>query len=1000
NNYTTYHFRVTAADSTGNISDYSNEVTAMPSDHTAPSAPTALSVTDSIASYFTIAWNMNTETDIAKYYIYRDSVPNPTTLVDSTVNVVDTVRAFTTLTIGTPYYFRVAAVDTSNNISALSNTATAVPYMIHPINSYAYGNGSITPGGTNYVNHGDSLQFTIHADTKNHIDSIAIDPNIVMVEQRAINGVEAKDLKRQTKRLAALEQMMDPLTIVGTGNDDTLQTYTFQNVTAGHSIKAYFSKNSFVVNAIVHGSGTVTPSGSTTVFIGDTLQYCITADQYNHIDSLMVDGVKVDSTFNYTFGNISGGHTIEAYFSPNVFDHFVVVAPSRGPIDPQTAGTPFSIVTTAVDAFGNPVDNFTGNVWFSSTDTTMSVLGGNYSIPFTAGQHGPQSVTMFRAGLQTISVIDSVSGKIGTSDPFSVNAAGLHHFAVTDTCGQAVPDQVENRPFTVKITALDIFNNIQSDYTGSVEVSVSDAVVSQGAGNTPNLTGGILSAYIMQIENQGSFQIIAGDNIAEKNGASNGFFVVSDTNLIYSTSPHGDILPLGAVPVRYGDTAVFSFNPDPGHHFDSLHVDGIRVMDSTSRYTFVNVTTTHSIDAYYSVNLNIPPMFTAILSDTAIARFDTLHFTYHGSDPDSGILRYALVSGPAGTSIDSVTGHLMFAPDVNANGQYTVVVKIYDDSLAEVFDTVKVRVNIYGDVSGNGTITAFDGAMVLQYVVSAATFTPLQLKVGDVSGSGALSSLDASYILQRAVGLISSFPGGLGKQERAEAVLSAFSFRIQKSAKQDEFDLFVSVNKASNVYGIAMELGFDSSVVSPVMMAKTEVTDSMSLAYRFPDGTANMALAGITPLASAGDIIKFTFRLKVPNYPKNAVLFTMKKFILNETDHTDDIGGITLNVHDLAQLPTIYKLEQNYPNPFNPSTTINYQLPEDGSVKIVIYNMLGQVVRTLVNEVQSAGYYSMVWNGSDESDRKVSTGVYIYRIEAYGPQNKRFTEVKKMLMIK
>ncbi|MFZ4621970.1 MAG: FlgD immunoglobulin-like domain containing protein, partial [Bacteroidota bacterium] len=698
--------------------------------------------------------------------------------------------------------------------------------------------------------------------------------------------------------------------------------------------------------------------------------------------------------------NVTARHTIAAYFSPNVFDHFIVEAPPRGPIDPQTAGAPFLITVSAVDASGNPVDSFTGNVWFSSTDTIMSVLGGDFSNPFITGVHGPQQVTLFTAGAQTISVIDSVSGKTGTSDPFIVNAAGLHHFTVNDTSGSVVPDQVESRTFQLKILAKDIYNNVQSDYTGQVDVNIEEGGIGQNIGMTSNFTGGVFSPFFLQIGNKGSFIITVNDNLAEKGGTSNTFTVVSDTNFIYAVSTNGSISPFDSVAVQYGNSAVFSFSPMPGNHFDSLMVDGVRIPDSTLHYTFFNVTGPHMIEVYNSVNLNIPPMFTVVLSDTAIARFDTLSFSYGVSDPDLGIIRYSIESGPAGAVIDSITGVLTYIPAVNANGTYPLIVKAVDDSLAAIVDTVNVRVNIYGDVSGNGTITAFDGAMVLQKVVGASTFTPLQLKVGDVSGSGLLSSLDASYILQRAVGLISSFPGGLGKQERAEAVLSAFSFRIQKSAKQDEYDLFVSVNKASNVFGIGMDLGFDSSVVTPLMMSKTEATDSMSIAYRFPDGMAKMALAGVTPLTSAGDIVKFTFRLKVPNYPKNAVLFTMKKFILNETDHTDDIGGITLNVHDLAQLPTTYKLEQNYPNPFNPSTTINYQLPEDGSVKIVIYNMLGQIVRTLVNEVQSAGYYSMVWNGIDESDRKVSSGVYIYRIEANGPQNKRFTEVKKMVMIK
>ncbi|MBP6672197.1 MAG: T9SS type A sorting domain-containing protein, partial [Bacteroidetes bacterium] len=1001
-NYTEMFYRVVAIDSAGNISPYSNEVSVTPSDKTAPAAPVNLAVVDSVASYFTIAWNMNSETDIAKYYIYRDTLPNPTTLIDSTVNVVDTVRAFTTLTIGQPYYFRVAAVDTSGNVGALSNEVTAVPYMIHSIYAYSYGNGVLTPGGTNYVDHGDSLQFTIQADPLHHIDSIAIDPNIIMIEERAITGIGTDDakMKRRTKTAAPLEQMADPITLVGTGNDDTLRTYTFTNVIAIHTIKAYFSKNTFTINTSIVGNGTILPADSSIVFYGDTIQFSICADQFHHTDSVLVDGVKTDSLYTYTFSNVTAPHTITAYFSPNVFDHFIVESPVRGPIDPQIAGAPFLILVTAVDAGGNPVDSFTGNVWFSSTDTMMSVLGESYSNSFIAGAHGPQQVTLYSAGMQTISVIDSVSGRSGTSDPFFVNAAGLHHFSVYDTSGSPVSDQVEGRMFPVKIVAMDNFNNVQSDYSGQVDVNIDDGESGVFFGATTNFTGGIFSPYFAQIDAIGTFSVTVNDNMAERGGGSNTFTVVSDTNFIYAVSTNGSISPFDSIAVQYGDTALFSFSPMPGYHFDSLMVDGVRIPDSTSHYTFFNVTGPHMIEVYNSVNLNIPPMFTVVLSDTAIARFDTLSFSYGVSDPDFGIIRYSIESGPAGAVIDSVTGLLTFIPAADANGTYPLMVKAVDDSLAAIVDTVNIRVNIYGDVSGNGTISAYDGSLVLIQSVGGMVFTPLQEKVADVSAAPGISAMDASYILQRAVGLISAFPGGLGKQERAEAVLSAFSFRIQKSEKQDEYDLFVSVNKASNTFGIVMSLGFDSSIVRPLAMSKTASTDSMSMAFHFPSEKANLALAGVTPMTSAGDIIKFTFQLKDPNYPKNAVLFTMKKFILNETDHTNDIGGITLNVRNLAQLPTVYKLEQNYPNPFNPSTTINYQLPEAGSVRIVIYNMLGQMVRTLVNEEQSAGYYSQIWNGADDSNRKVASGVYIYRIEALGAQNRRFTEVKKMIMIK
>lgn len=77
-----------------------------------------------------------------------------------------------------------------------------------------------------------------------------------------------------------------------------------------------------------------------------------------------------------------------------------------------------------------------------------------------------------------------------------------------------------------------------------------------------------------------------------------------------------------------------------------------------------------------------------------------------------------------------------------------------------------------------------------------------------------------------------------------------------------------------------------------------------------------------------------------------------------------------------------YALEQNVPNPFNPSTVIGYKIPEAGSVRLVIYNLLGQEVRVLVDGQMEAGSFTATWDGKDEMGRQVSSGIYLYRIQA------------------
>jgi hypothetical protein len=96
------------------------------------------------------------------------------------------------------------------------------------------------------------------------------------------------------------------------------------------------------------------------------------------------------------------------------------------------------------------------------------------------------------------------------------------------------------------------------------------------------------------------------------------------------------------------------------------------------------------------------------------------------------------------------------------------------------------------------------------------------------------------------------------------------------------------------------------------------------------------------------------------------------------------------------ELPQVYALQQNYPNPFNPSTTISYDVPKASNVKVVIFDVLGREVATLINGVQPAGRYNAVWNAS-----RMATGMYVYRMEAQAVDGSgSFNAVKKLILMK
>lgn len=97
----------------------------------------------------------------------------------------------------------------------------------------------------------------------------------------------------------------------------------------------------------------------------------------------------------------------------------------------------------------------------------------------------------------------------------------------------------------------------------------------------------------------------------------------------------------------------------------------------------------------------------------------------------------------------------------------------------------------------------------------------------------------------------------------------------------------------------------------------------------------------------------------------------------------------------LNSIPQEYRIEQNYPNPFNPSTLIKYQLPQANKVELKIYNIFGQEVKKLVDKLQDAGYYEIVWNSDNNFGNQVASGVYFYRMHAGS-----FSETKKLILMK
>ena len=115
---------------------------------------------------------------------------------------------------------------------------------------------------------------------------------------------------------------------------------------------------------------------------------------------------------------------------------------------------------------------------------------------------------------------------------------------------------------------------------------------------------------------------------------------------------------------------------------------------------------------------------------------------------------------------------------------------------------------------------------------------------------------------------------------------------------------------------------------------------------------------------------------------------------------TSEINEITFGnvsveemVEFISQIPI--KFLKNYPNPFNPTTKIAFEIGESGKTKVEVFNVKGQKIKTLLNEKMEIGKHSVMWNGNDSNNKRVSSGMYFYKVTVNGNQ-----KTNKMIMLK
>ncbi|MDI6767479.1 MAG: T9SS type A sorting domain-containing protein [Bacteroidota bacterium] len=441
------------------------------------------------------------------------------------------------------------------------------------ITSTADPNGTINPLGTTEVSYGADITYTIIPDYGYHVDSLFVD---------------------------------------GTHVDSTT-SYTYYNVIEDHSIHATFAINHYTITAIAGPNGTIDPSGLVDVEHGSSKTFTITPDYGFHIDTLMVDGVLQTPNDSYTFENIESDHFIYVTFAINYYA-ITANASDGGEIDPE--GTLYVIhggsqqFTVSPD-FGYHLDGlFVDGLHVDSTSS--------YTFDNVTSDH-----TIYAAFAINKYVINATAGDNGTISPYgsvAVDHGSDQHFSIIPDMGYHV-DNLFVDDTHVDSTTSYAFYNVMEGHTIHAEFAINMYTITASAG--PN--GSIDPLGIATLP-YGSDQMYT---IVPDEGYHIDSLIVDDES-ITPTSPYtfydvdnnhtirvvfklnsyaidaaaisGSITPSGTVIVDHGSDQKFTFEPEVGHHFDSLFVDGVHSDTATTSYTFFNITTSHSILAKFSIN--------------------------------------------------------------------------------------------------------------------------------------------------------------------------------------------------------------------------------------------------------------------------------------------------------------------------------------------------------------------------------------------------------------
>jgi hypothetical protein len=367
--------------------------------------------------------------------------------------------------------------------------------------------------------------------------------------------------------------------------------------------------------------------------------------------------------------------------------------------------------------------------------------------------------------------------------------------------------------------------------------------------------------------------------------------------------------------------------------------------------------------------------------------FDTI--LVRDADGDSLTFSYTPpLTGATLTRLTDSTARFVYTPGYDDAGTHTIYLIAADTIFA---DTEMLTIEVFNT----------NRAPVLQTITSPVSCTEHAKKTFTVKATDADNDHGLEFTFEPGI-----FPSGavLKDQKNVSGTWQAtFDYTPTEADGGKSFTGYIKVSDGTSGDQQDVTLNVVEANDPPVLTAIGNKSVNIGDTLRFtvsatdPDGTTPALTTSALPFGATFNTGSGSFSWTPADSQVNIYEVVFRASDGPNIDTEKVTFSVALDVMDIpvSQLPNEFSLGQNYPNPFNPSTTIEFSLPRAAWVNLSIYNVLGQQVRTVVDEYLGAGLKAVVWDGRNENGRQAASGVYFYKMSAGG-----YSDSKKLIMLK